>query len=112
MHTTQGGGDQLDSLWRAYRAACPDPEPGANFMPDLWRRIEARRNFGFSLQRMVRGFVAAAAAVAIAIGVYVSLPNPAPPLEANYLEALAEANALDTPDNVGPVRLDWNEPRR
>jgi len=112
MNPSGDGGDKLDSLWRTYRAACPDCEPSANFMPDLWRRIEARRNFAFSMQRMVRGFVTVAAAVTIAIGVYVSLPRPAPALEANYLEALAEANALDTPDNIGPVRLDWNEPRR
>jgi hypothetical protein len=112
MHPTQGGDDKLDSLWRAYRAACPDREPSANFMPGLWQRIEARRSFSFSFERMVRGFVTATAALAIAIGVYVSLPSPTPTLETNYLEALAEANALDTPDNIGPVRLDWNEPRR
>jgi hypothetical protein len=60
----------------------------------------------------VSGFVTVAAAVAIAIGVYVSLPRTTPTYEANYLEALAEANPVDTPDNVVPVRLDWNEPRR
>jgi hypothetical protein len=112
MFPTQGGDDKLDSLWRAYRAACPDQEPSANFMPGLWQRIEARRNFAFSFQRMVRGFVTVAAALTIAIGVYVSLPSPTPASETNYLEALAEANALDTPENIGPVRLDWNEPRR
>jgi hypothetical protein len=112
MYPTEGGDDKLDSLWRAYREACPDQEPSANFMPELWRRIEARRSFTFSFQRMVRGFVTAAAAVTIAIGVYVSLPRVKPPAETNYLEALADANALDTPENVGPVRLDLNEPGR
>jgi hypothetical protein len=61
---------------------------------------------------MVRSFVTVAAAVTIAIGVYVSLPRATPASEVNYLEALAEANALDTPDNVGPVRLELNEPGR
>jgi hypothetical protein len=112
MYPTQGGDDKLDSVWRAYRAACPDPEPSANFMPDLWRRIDSRRNFTFSFERMVRSFVTVAAAVTIAIGVYVSLPRATPASEVNYLEALAEANALDTPDNVGPVRLELNEPGR
>lgn len=115
MYPTQGGGgDKLDSLWRAYRAACPDREPGANFMPSLWRRIEARQNVTFSMQRMVRGFVTAAAAITIAIGVYVSLPRTGatPNPGVSYLEALAEANTLDTPEIVGPVRLDWNEPGR
>ncbi len=112
MYPMQGGDDKLDSLWRAYRAACPDREPSANFMPDLWRRIESRRNFTFSFQRMVRGFVTAAAAVAIAIGVYVSLPRSTPVSGVSYLEALADANALDTPEIVGPVRLDLNESGR
>jgi len=113
MYPTRGSGDdKLDSLWRAYRAACPDREPSANFMPSLWRRIEARQNVTFSMQRMVRGFVTAAAAVTIAIGVYVSLPRATPASEVNYLEALAEANTLDTPEIVGPVRLDLNESGR
>ena len=90
MYTTQGGDDKLDSLLRAYRAACSEAEPSANFMPDLWRRIESRRNFTFSFQHMVRGFVTAVAAVTIAIGVYVSLPRATPPApEVTYLEALA-----------------------
>jgi hypothetical protein len=109
MYPTQGGDDKLDSLWRAYREACPDREPGADFMPGLWRRIDARRNFTFSFQRMVRGFVTVAAAAAIAIGVFVSLPRATPASDGNYLEALAEANALDTPENIGPVRLELND---
>ena len=112
MYPNEGGGDKLDSLWRAYRAACPEAEPSANFMPVLWSRIEARRRFAFSIQRMMRGFVTVAAAAAIAIGVYMSLPRTTPTYEVNYLEALAEANPVDTPDTVVPVRLDWNEPRR
>jgi hypothetical protein len=112
MYPTQGDDDKLDSVWRAYRAACPDPEPSANFMPDLWRRIDSRRNFTFSFERMVRSFVTVAAAVTIAIGVYVSLPRATPASEVTYLEALAEANSLDTPENVGPVRLELNEAGR
>jgi len=112
MYPMRGDDDKLDSLLQAYRAACPDREPDANFMPGLWRRIESRRNFTFSFQRMVRGFVTAAAAVTLAIGVYVSLPRAKPVPEVSYLEALADANTLDTPENVGPVRLELNEPGR
>jgi hypothetical protein len=36
--------DKLDPLWAAYRDACPDVEPGAHFMPQLWQRIEAQRS--------------------------------------------------------------------
>ncbi len=34
---------QLDALFQAYLEACPAPEPSANFMPQLWQRIEARQ---------------------------------------------------------------------
>ena len=44
-------GDKLDALFTEYRAACPDPEPGADFMPALWRRIEARRTATVSVFR-------------------------------------------------------------
>jgi len=112
MYPGQDGEEKLEAVWRAYRAACPDQEPGVNFMPDLWRRIDARRSYTFSFERMVRGFVTAAAAITVAVGVYVSMPAAKPPAEVNYLEALAEANPLDTPENVGPVRLDLNEAGR
>jgi len=35
--------DKLDVLLAEYRDACPDPEPTAQFTPNLWRRIEERR---------------------------------------------------------------------
>ena len=35
--------DKLDALWAEYRAAFPDPESDANFMPMLWQKIESRR---------------------------------------------------------------------
>jgi len=35
--------DKLDALFAEYRMACPDPEPSADFMPGMWKRIEARR---------------------------------------------------------------------
>ena len=34
---------KLDALFAEYRSACPDPEPSADFMPAMWKRIEARR---------------------------------------------------------------------
>jgi len=38
-----GMNNKLDALWADYRDACPDPEPSAQFMPALWKRIEAQR---------------------------------------------------------------------
>lgn len=99
--------EQLDALFRAYRNACPDPEASANFMPTLWARIDSRQTFLFSFRRMANAFVTAAVALSIALGVYMSIPhNSSGSYTGTYLEALSDANPLDTPDIVGPVRLD------
>jgi len=106
--------ERLDALFRAYRDACPTPEASANFMPTLWGRIEARQSFSFSFRRMANGFVTAAAALTIALGVYMYLPRSSANTSSypqSYLEALAEANPLDTPDIVGPVSLELNNGR-
>jgi hypothetical protein len=34
---------KLDALFAEYRGACPDPDGGVNFMPNLWQKIDARR---------------------------------------------------------------------
>ena len=104
---------RLDGLFAAFRAASPDREPGANFMPRVWQRIEARQRFAFSFRHMAQGFVTAAAALTVALGVYLYLPSDHKPVyQQSYLEALAEANSLDTPDIVGPVHLELNDPRQ
>ena len=53
----------LDGLLQAYRTACPDPEPSANFMPGIWHKIEARRSFWFVFQREARALMTASAAL-------------------------------------------------
>ena len=104
--------DQLDALFRSYRAACPDPEASPNFMPELWKKIEARQTFAFSFRRMANALVTAAMAASVALGVYMAMPHrsPANPnYYATYEEALAEANTLDTPDYVAPIRFDVSD---
>ena len=114
MNSMRGHDDErLDALLRAYREACPTPEPSANFMPELWQRIESRQSFAFSFQRMANAFVTAALALSIALGVYMSIPRPNPSsYSQSYLEALADANTLDTPDYVSPVRLELSDTGR
>jgi hypothetical protein len=104
--------NQLDALLHAYRDACPAPEPGPNFMPNLWQRIEARQNFVFSFRRMANALVTAAMAASAALGVYMAMPHgaaPNPSYYTSYVEALANANSIETPDIVAPVRLDLSE---
>ena len=98
--------ERLDALFRAYHAACPTPEASANFMPELWRKIESRQTYTFSFRRMANAFVTAAVALTIALGVYMYVPHSNPYSPRTYVEALAEANPLDTPDIVEPVHLE------
>ncbi len=58
---------QLDELFRQYRAACPDVEPSAGFMPNLWQKIEARHSFWFVFQRLARTATTACAAVCLVL---------------------------------------------
>jgi len=105
--------ERLDALFQAYRAACPDLDASANFMPKLWQRIDARQTFTFSFRHMANGFVTAALALTVVLGVYMAIPpKPAPVYAVSYLQALADANTLDTPDIVGPVGLDLSNPGR
>jgi hypothetical protein len=101
---------QLDALFRAYQEACPPPEPSANFMPQLWQRIESRQTFTFSFRRMANAFVTAAVAASVALAAYMALPRANPSYySSTYVEALADANSIETPDFVAPVRLDLSE---
>lgn len=105
--------ERLNALFRAFAGACPDRDPSANFMPNLWRRIEARQTYTFSFRRMANALVTAAVALSIALGVYMAIPHTtATTASQSYIEALAEANAIDAPDIVGPVRLDPAEAGR
>jgi hypothetical protein len=111
MDLTRGSrDDQLDALFRAYREACPTPEPSPNFMPQLWQRIESRQTSTFSFRRMANALVTAAMAASVALGAYMAFPRN-PIYYSTYLEALAEANTIETPDIVAPVHLSLSEPQ-
>jgi len=107
MEAMRGNDEQrLDALFRAYRDACPTPEASANFMPNLWRRIEARQAYTFSFRRMANAFVTAALALSLGLGVYMAIPHSSTYSGETYIEALAEANPLETPEILGPVHLE------
>jgi hypothetical protein len=113
MNPMRGSNDEkLDGLFRAYRAACPDRDSSANFMPELWKRIESRQTFTFSFRRMASAFVTAALALTIAMGIYMAIPHANPNMPQSYLEALAEARPLDAPDYVAPAHLDLTDSGR
>lgn len=97
--------ERLDALFRAYRAACADPEASANFMPNLWAQIEARQKSVFSFSRMAGALVTAALALSLALGFFLSTnANPAY-FNQNYVEALTQDNST-SPDFIEPARFE------
>jgi len=81
----------LDALWVKYREACPDPEPGAGFMPGLWQRIEARRTANLTIfRRLAQACVVATVALTIVMGaVLIPRLERLPVYSASYIDALA-----------------------
>jgi hypothetical protein len=90
---------RLDGLLVRYRDACPDPEPGPNFMPALWQSIDSRRSFALSFGRWARGLVTAAAALAMLMAVFVAMPSRqvSPVYLATYIDVLDDDSGNDNP---------------
>jgi hypothetical protein len=88
---------QLDALFAEYRMACPDPEPGADFMPGMWKRIEARRVATVSVFRhWAQACVLATVALTVLIGaVLIPRLQSDPAANASYVEALMSEHSSD-----------------
>jgi hypothetical protein len=94
---------QLADLLRAYREACPDPDPGPNFMPELWARIEARQSSTNLFGRVAKTLVTVALAASMILAVLVSIETqPGPNFTGTYLEALT----MDHAASLEPLSLD------
>ncbi len=89
---------EIRAMFASYREALPDPEPGANFMPRVWARIDARRNANISFGRLAKRFVSVAVASCLAMSILFLTPvrQMSPVYGATYLDALA----ADHPDEV------------
>jgi hypothetical protein len=98
---------ELNSLFAEYRRAIPDPEGGANFMPRLWGKIEAKRSFVYRLKRMSQLAAATALAVCLLSSILVTpLTQRETQTAGTYVDMLAEAHADETLAATGGVRLD------
>lgn len=88
----------FDALLESYRAACPELEPSANFMPGVWQKIEARRSFWLVFLREARTALAACAALCLVLLILNFLTSsPARFTAPTYADALmAEHNAEQT----------------
>jgi hypothetical protein len=84
---------RLDECFAAYRDACPDPEPAADFMPRLWARIEGRRESqaAAAWRRWTEAFLSLAAAASLAIVLLQVVPQATPVYyHSTYLDPLSE----------------------
>src|SRR5579863_1584754 len=91
-------GEKLDPLWTAYREACPDIEPSAHFMPQLWQRIEAQRSAVASswFRLWAEIWLVATVTLAIIMGVILIPRFQEPPAyQASYVDVLAAADSAN-----------------
>ena len=94
MNESSDGRDpeaRLDRVFRAYRNACPDPDPGANFMPMVWERIERTRSTTIGFRRIAQAFVTAAFALSLLMALLAVVPREQSTASSGtYIEVLAE----------------------
>jgi hypothetical protein len=88
---------KLDALFAEYRMASPDPEPSADFMPSLWKRIEARRTATVSVFRhWAQVCVLGTVALTVLIGaVLIPRFQESATAGSSYLEALSAEHSAD-----------------
>lgn len=83
-------GSKLDKAFAAYRAAVPDPDASAGFMPGLWQKIESRRSSNLVVfRRLTQICVAATLALTVVLGAIV-IPHleKLPVYSASYVDVL------------------------
>jgi hypothetical protein len=95
---------ELNALFADYKAAVPDPDASANFMPQLWRNIEARQTLMLRVRKLTQIFVGAAAAVCLLFAMVQVVPSASrPEMHASYVDALAAAHPADSLAALGIV---------
>jgi len=103
--------DELNALFVKYKAAVPDPDASANFMPQLWRKIEARQTLMLRVRKLTQVFMGAAAAVCLLFAMVQVAPSGSrPEVHASYVDALAAAHPADNLAALGIVTRD-TDPR-
>ena len=102
--------DELNSLFASYKAAVPDPEASASFMPELWRKIESRRSIVLRVKKLTQVFLAAAAAISIVFVTILTVPGfSRSEARGSYIEVLADAYPTETLASHGIIPRDAAE---
>jgi len=104
--------DELSSLFQKYKAAVPDPDPSAGFMPELWRKIEARQTLVSRIRKLTQVFVGAAAAASLLFAMIEVAPGAyRPEPSRSYVDELAASHPADSLASLGIVPRDTVEPK-
>ena len=99
--------ERLGRLFSEYRAACPEPEPGANFMPTLWQRIEARRNPVLQWVTMSRRALVASLALCLVFGLVLGTALTSSQFyQSTYIEALDDDDAPEDLAAMHPASME------
>lgn len=100
--------ERLDALFQTYRQAFPDPEPTANFMPQLWQKIEAREQTSTVFVRLARNLVTAALALSCIMALMATVSHSrATALPSDtYVEVLEEDHARQNLDYFEPAHVE------
>ena len=99
---------QLNKAFEQYRWACPDFEPGPNFMPQLWDKIEGKRGgLWLNFSRLGRNALAVSGALCLLLlGLNLTMP---PQVGSSYTDALISAGSaeqVDFSEAIWPVPSD------
>ncbi len=95
--------NELNDLFAGYKATMPDLDPSPDFMPELWRKIEARQSLVVRIKRLTQVFVAAAAAICVVLGLLLTMPRTdKAPINGNYVDVLAE---IQPAESLAPLGL-------
>ena len=104
--------EELNALFAKYKAVVPDFDASANFMPALWKKIEARQTLVLRVRKLTQIFVGAAAAACLLFAMIQVVPGGSrQEVHASYVDALAAAHPADNLAALGIVSKDSADPR-
>ena len=94
---------RLDEMFRLCRESHDDPEASANFMPQMWAKIEARRASTNWFDQIAKALVAGAIAASVIAGLLISSANQS---VAFYKATFVDALVRDHAASLEPLSLD------
>ena len=104
----------MAGLFARYKETCGSPEGGANFMPELWAKIDAKRSRKRLFERTARSLVAVAVALSLVLGAFLVIPTSQPSAfnSESFVEQIASYNTAASGTFFEPVRLELTATER